>query len=118
MQRSDEPISIPGFGLIEAGRIHHEDDLFAVLRDKYPVSPGHTLVIPKRAVVRFSQLTPEEKARLMTWIDWTISRLESTLLPVPNGFNIGLNDGVAAGQTISLNSTSTSSLTEAPALNR
>ena len=100
MHRFDEPISIPGFGLIEAGRVLHQNDLLVVVLDKYPVSAGHCLVIPKRAVVRFSELTPEEKARLMTRIDWTIAHLESTLVPVPDGFNVGLNDGVAAGQTV------------------
>jgi diadenosine tetraphosphate (Ap4A) HIT family hydrolase len=97
MQRSDEPVSLPGFGLIEASRVLHQDDLFLVVRDKYPVSAGHCLIIPKRTVVRFGQLTPEEKARLMTWMDWAIAHLESTLVPMPGGFNIGLNDGAAAG---------------------
>jgi diadenosine tetraphosphate (Ap4A) HIT family hydrolase len=88
------------FGNIEPSRILAEDDLFVVVRDNYPVSPGHSLVIAKRVVARFSQLTGEEKARLMKWIDWCIAHLQTTLQPSPDGFNIGLNDGLSAGQTI------------------
>lgn len=89
-----------GFGTIESDRILAEDDLFVVARDKYPVSPGHSLVIVKRVVACFQELTPDEKLRLMTWIDWCIAHLERTLQPRPDGFNVGLNDGPAAGQTV------------------
>lgn len=78
-----------------------EDELFLVARDKYPVSPGHTLIIVKRVVARFSELTANEKWRLTHWIDWCIAHLESSLDPRPDGFNVGLNDGPAAGQTVS-----------------
>lgn len=90
-----------GFGAIERDRILAEDELFIVARDKYPISPGHTLVIVKRVVARFQDLVAEEKTRLLTWVDWSIAHLESTLEPKPDGFNIGLNDGTAAGQTVS-----------------
>jgi len=89
------------FGIIEKERIMAEDELFMVVRDKYPVSPGHTLIIIKRNVSRFLKMKSDEKARLIEWIDWCINYLESTLEPKPDGFNIGLNDGEAAGQTIS-----------------
>ena len=88
------------FGTIEKQLIIAEDDLFIVAKDRYPVSPGHTLIIVKRVVARFHELTMEEKARLMKWIDWCISHLQSTLSPEPDGFNVGLNDGAAAGQTV------------------
>ena len=88
------------FGTIEKHRIIAEDELFTIARDKYPVSPGHTLIIVKRIVTRFKELSWEEKARLIKWIDWCIDYLQSTLSPEPDGFNVGLNDGAAAGQTI------------------
>jgi len=88
------------FGKIEKHRIIAEDELFIIARDKYPVSTGHTLIIVKRIVERFQELTPQEKARLMEWIDWSINYLQSTLEPQPDGFNVGLNDGAAAGQTV------------------
>lgn len=89
------------FGEIDRERVISEDELFLVARDKYPVSPGHTLIIVKRIVARFSELTANEKWRLTHWIDWCIAHLESSLDPRPDGFNVGLNDGPAAGQTVS-----------------
>jgi diadenosine tetraphosphate (Ap4A) HIT family hydrolase len=93
--------TLSDFGRIETDRILAEDDLYTVAWDKYPVSPGHTLIIVRRAVPRFTDLTPEEKARLLHWTDWTLQHLQASLKPAPDGFNIGLNDGKAAGQTIS-----------------
>ena len=75
------------------------DDLFAVVSDKFPVSPGHTLIIPRRPLTRFQELTATEKSRLLEWVDWTQRHLEATLAPGPEGFNLGMNDGKAAGQT-------------------
>lgn len=88
------------FGEIEHDRILAEDDLFIVVWDKYPVSPGHTLVIVRRLITRFAQLTPEERHRLIHWIDWGIRHLQCYLEPKPDGFNVGINDGVVAGQTV------------------
>jgi len=93
-------LMLPAFGEIEAARLLGLDDLFAVVSDKYPVSPGHTLIIARRPVTRFQELTDAEKARLLVWIDWTQEHLASNLSPVPDGFNLGLNDGPAAGQTV------------------
>jgi diadenosine tetraphosphate (Ap4A) HIT family hydrolase len=93
-------LSLPAFGEIEPARVLAIDDLFAVVRDKFPMSPGHTLIIARRSVVRFHDLESDEKARLIVWIDLTRQLLAETLTPVPDGFNFGLNDGPAAGQTI------------------
>lgn len=84
----------------EPSRIPALGDLFAVLLDKYPVSVGHTLMIARRPSARFQELTPAEKARLLAWITWTQGHLSATLTPVPDAFNLGLNDGPAAGQTM------------------
>jgi len=89
-----------GFGDIEPQRILTEDELYVVVRDRYPISSGHTLVIVKRPVARFQDLTREEKLRLLHWMEWCVSELQSKLNPSPDGFNIGLNDGPAAGQTV------------------
>ena len=93
-------LMLPAFGEIEAARLLALDDLFAVVSDKYPVSPGHTLIIARRPVTRFQELTGAEKACLLIWIDWTQEHLASNLSPAPDGFNLGLNDGPAAGQTM------------------
>ena len=89
-----------GFGPVERERILAEDEFVIVVRDKYPVSPGHSLVIAKRVVARFQALTGDEKVRLLKWVDWCVSHLDSTLDPKPDGFNVGVNDGAAAGQTV------------------
>lgn len=88
------------FGDIERERVLAEDELFIVARDKYPVSPGHSLIIVKRGVVRFHELSADERAKLMQWVDWCICHLQTSLEPKPDGFNVGLNDGAAAGQTV------------------
>ena len=91
---------LPAFGEIEPARLVALDDLVAIVADKFPISPGHTLIIARRPVSRFQELTTAEKARLLTWIDWTQHHLASSLSPSPDGFNLGLNDGPAAGQTM------------------
>ncbi len=93
-------LTLPAFGVMESARVLALDDLFAVVSDKFPVSPGHTLIIPRRPAQRFRELTLSEKARLLIWVEWAQQHLEETLSPVPDGFNLGINDGPAAGQTI------------------
>jgi diadenosine tetraphosphate (Ap4A) HIT family hydrolase len=93
-------LTLPVFGLIEPERVLATDELFAVVRDKFPISPGHTLIIPRRALTRFKELTAVEKTRLMEWAQWAQDELQRTLTPAPEAFNLGLNDGPAAGQTM------------------
>jgi diadenosine tetraphosphate (Ap4A) HIT family hydrolase len=92
-------VTIPEFGAIEPETILGGDALFVVVRDKFPVSPGHTLILARRPAAGFQDLTGQEKSRLIKWIDWTEKTLLATLLPKPDGFNLGVNDGFAAGQT-------------------
>ena len=93
-------VMLPAFGNIEPERVLAVDDLFAVVKDKFPVTPGHTLIIPRRAVVRFQELSSPEKARLLELVEWAQKQLGATLVPAPEGFNLGVNDGRAAGQTM------------------
>lgn len=88
------------FGTIERDKIIAEDDYFMVVFDKYPISPGHSLIITKHQKARFLELTQEEQTTLAKWIDWTVRYLEKNLSPKPDGFNMGMNDGEAAGQTM------------------
>jgi diadenosine tetraphosphate (Ap4A) HIT family hydrolase len=67
-------------------------------RDRYPLSEGHTLVVPARHVASLSDLTAEEEAEL-----WALVREVREDLAGSHdldGFNIGVNDGEAAGQTV------------------
>jgi diadenosine tetraphosphate (Ap4A) HIT family hydrolase len=93
------PLKLPAFGEIEPARLLALDDLFAVVEDKFPISPGHSLIIARRPVSRFHELSTAEKARLLVWIDWTQQHL-TPVSPVPDAFNLGLHDGLGAGQTV------------------
>ena len=65
--------------------------------DRYPVSPGHALVIAKRVTPSLYDLSAETQAALWD----TVRRVRAILAEQfhPVGFNIGVNDGPAAGQT-------------------
>src|SRR4051812_35291361 len=95
-----EQVELPAFGKIEASRLVAINDFFATISDRYPVSPGHTLIIARRPVVRFQDLTSLEKEQLIQSIDSAQQHLTVSLNPPPDGFNFGLNDGRTAGQTI------------------
>ena len=66
--------------------------------DKYPVSLGHTLIVPRRHVVSFFDLTQDERGNMFALLDVIKTQLSTEYNP--SGFNIGINDGLAAGQTI------------------
>lgn len=77
--------------------IAESDHCFAI-RDGYPVSEGHTLVIAKRHVPDFYELSDEEQEDC-----WKlVHRMKKALVKEhrPDGFNIGINIGPAAGQTV------------------
>lgn len=99
-QAVNAPLTLPAFGEVESVRVLALDDLFAVVSDKFPISPGHTLIIARRPAARLQDLTGAEKARLLVCIDWTQQHLQTHLTPPPDAFNLGLNDGPAAGQTM------------------
>jgi len=66
--------------------------------DKYPVSPGHTLIIPKLHAADYFELP--ERTKTACW--FVVDRVKMLLSQRyhPDGFNIGINIGKAAGQTI------------------
>ena len=67
-------------------------------RDTYPVSPGHTLIIPRRHVASFFETTEEERLAMMKLLDQAKAILDEK--HKPDGYNIGINGGAAAGQTV------------------
>lgn len=73
-------------------------ELTYVREDKYPVSPGHLLIVPYRHVSDYFQSTHEEKQNIIHLIDETKIFLEKKFKPA--GYNIGINCGQTAGQTI------------------
>ncbi|KIH76870.1 Diadenosine tetraphosphate (Ap4A) hydrolase [Geoalkalibacter ferrihydriticus] len=68
------------------------------ISDAYPVTPGHTLIIPKRHIASFFEATREEQRAMLDLLDKTRRLLLSERNP--DGFSIGINDGTAAGQTV------------------
>ena len=91
------------------------------IHDGYPVTLGHTLIVPKRHIASFFDATREEQAAMFDLLTEMRERLKSLptslsereeenppqppfdkvgSLSVPDGFNIGINDGKAAGQTV------------------
>jgi diadenosine tetraphosphate (Ap4A) HIT family hydrolase len=66
--------------------------------DGFPVSPGHALIIPKRHVSSFFDLSQEERQDLLSLADSVKQIVEERYHP--DGYNIGVNVGEAAGQSI------------------
>lgn len=75
-----------------------EDSLVNCIKSKYPVSDGHLLVIPSRHVSSIEELNEEEYHLLFTRVKEEIKKVKSD--PDVNGVNMGINSGLAAGQTI------------------
>jgi diadenosine tetraphosphate (Ap4A) HIT family hydrolase len=69
------------------------------IRDAFPVTPGHTLVIAKRPIPTWFGATREEQQAILDLID-VVKRDLDAREPKPDGYNIGFNAGEAAGQTV------------------
>ena len=68
--------------------------------DKHPVSEGHTLVVPHRHVESIFQLDRQEQASIWNLVAEVREELRHRLDTPPDGFNVGPNDGIDAGQTV------------------
>ena len=109
----------------------YEDEYFFAQFDKFPITPGHTEVIPKRHIASLFELSKKEWSHLYTAIKETINVIEDTdvekqynnfiknplneksvifcekmlkhnfLTKKPDAYNIGINEGEVAGRTIS-----------------
>ena len=79
-------------------RVLYSSNLFFIIKDAYPVSPGHLLIISKEMRKDYLALTEKEKIELSNCIDKAIYLIRTEFSP--DGFNIGMNCGEAAGQTV------------------
>ena len=79
-------------------RLIDENATAIAIRDGYAVSPGHTLLIPKRHTSSFFDLSEPERSDLLALLDRAKLALDQEFQP--QGYNIGVNDGAAAGQTV------------------
>jgi diadenosine tetraphosphate (Ap4A) HIT family hydrolase len=79
-------------------RIFYAGDHVVGIWDAFPVSPGHALVVPERHVASWFDATAEERHALVAGID--IAKAEIEARHRPAAYNIGINVGEAAGQTV------------------
>ncbi|MGQ4832304.1 MAG: HIT family protein [Candidatus Asgardarchaeia archaeon] len=86
-------------GDIEKEREIYRDEKIYVIFDLFPVNKGHILVIPTRHVETYYDLTDDELIAINKGIKVVMRTLEKFYSP--DGFNVGFNQGVQAGQTIS-----------------
>jgi diadenosine tetraphosphate (Ap4A) HIT family hydrolase len=77
---------------------HRSGGAAASFPDAFPVSPGHTLVVPMRHVSDFFDLDADEQRAVWQQVAEVRQRLVEEFAPA--GFNVGLNAGSAAGQTV------------------
>ena len=76
----------------------YQGKYFFIIRDRYPVSKGHLLIISNELRKDYFDLTNDEKTALVEMIDFAKKLI---LIEVkPDGYNIGMNCGEAAGQTV------------------
>ena len=83
---------------VDEDRVIARTSVALVIYDAFPVSRGHALVLPRQHVGCVYELPDEEQAEL-----WRLAGEVQKLLErefSPDGFNIGINDGEAAGQTV------------------
>jgi diadenosine tetraphosphate (Ap4A) HIT family hydrolase len=86
------------FCVLDPARILAEDELTVVYKDGFPVSPGHTVIIPKRHFATLFDATEPERLALLSALDRAKAMLDERHRP--DGYNIGINQGKAGGQSV------------------
>lgn len=86
------------FCSIPSEQVLIEHPLAVAKPDGYPISKGHTLIVPRRHVVTFFETTGDERLAIMKLLDEMKAMLDREHRP--DGYNIGINNGAAAGQTV------------------
>lgn len=79
-------------------RIIVSNSLAVAFYDGFPVSEGHSLIVPKRHVSSFFDLTDEEKSAMLDLLEKMKVIVDERFHP--DGYNIGVNVGESAGQSI------------------
>ena len=85
--------------IAKTDRVIDQTDYCFVIRDAFPVTEGHTLIIPKRHVADYFDLNPNEKSDIQELLQKHKAMIEVNDESV-DGFNIGINVGATAGQTV------------------
>ena len=79
-------------------RVKFETENFFVVEDGFPVSPGHCLIISKEVKISYFDLSEEERYELSNVIFLVKEHIENSYQP--DGYNVGMNCGELAGQTV------------------
>lgn len=98
MEHLNYSISCPFCGTMSDRQKLAESHLAFAIFDKFPVNAGHALIIPKRHVADYFELSSDEKAACWQLLDEVKRLLDADFQP--QGFNIGINVGENAGQTV------------------
>lgn len=93
-----EASGVCAFCGVDRGRIAWSSPLAIALWDVFPISLGHALVVPRRHAASWSELTADEKAAIPAGVDAVRALIDERYQP--DAYNVGFNDGEAAGQTI------------------
>ena len=94
----ESKVACPFCDRIAAGDLIAGNDNAAALLDGYPLNPGHCLVVPRRHVADFFDLSQPEQADIWRLVSELKARLDMERAPA--GYNVGINVGAAAGQTV------------------
>ncbi|WP_324780826.1 HIT family protein [Thiobacillus sedimenti] len=86
------------FCVLEPHRIVAEDERAVAYRDGFPVSLGHTVIIPRRHFATLFEATEAEQLALFGMLAQAKEVLDR--LHQPDGYNIGINHGQAGGQSV------------------
>jgi diadenosine tetraphosphate (Ap4A) HIT family hydrolase len=86
------------FCSLKASRKWIENGHAIAFLDAYPITDGHTLVVPRKHVASIYELSTDEQSAVWNLVAEVRQRLLTGLKP--DAFNVGLNDGLAAGQTV------------------
>ncbi|CQD22105.1 diadenosine tetraphosphate [Mycobacterium europaeum] len=82
----------------EEGLVVARGELVYAVLNLYPYNPGHLMVVPYRRVSELEDLTVDESAELMAFIQKAIRVIKN--VSRPHGFNVGLNLGSSAGGSL------------------
>ncbi|HXH22992.1 MAG TPA: HIT family protein [Dehalococcoidia bacterium] len=91
-------MACPFCARIAAGDVTADNALAVAFPDAFPLTPGHTLVVPRRHEPDFLALSGEERQAVLALAVEVAARLRAER--APDGYNLGVNVGPAGGQTV------------------
>lgn len=98
-QAGPERVSIcPFCRIVMAGEFLHSNGHAVAFLDAFPVSPGHMLIVPRRHMADFFSLSSVEQRAILSLVAHVKGALDQEYRP--SGYNVGINAGPAAGQTV------------------